>query len=109
MQIGDNPITITLNKSKNCETGIYKYGSVLNDIYIFNNEFDSAYPDEIVNFIGGNKGHNRRILTYPSYPTRLTWNVGDRCIKNNPVVGQPKAWICTVSGTPGTWVGEGNL
>lgn len=31
-------------------------------------------------------------------------------IKNgNPVVGQPKGWYCTVSGTPGTWVSEGNL
>jgi hypothetical protein len=36
-------------------------------------------------------------------------NVGDRIINNPPVVGQPKAWSCTVSGSPGTWVSEGNL
>lgn len=26
-----------------------------------------------------------------------------------PAVGSPKGWYCTVSGTPGTWVSEGNL
>ena len=26
-----------------------------------------------------------------------------------PAVGSPKGWICTVSGTPGTWVSTGNL
>lgn len=42
-------------------------------------------------------------------PTSGTWTRGDRVINNNPTVGQPKGWICTVSGTPGTWVSEGNL
>jgi hypothetical protein len=23
--------------------------------------------------------------------------------------GQPKGWVCTVAGTPGTWVSMGNL
>lgn len=35
--------------------------------------------------------------------------VGDRIINIAPTVGQPKAWSCTVSGAPGTWVSEGNL
>lgn len=35
--------------------------------------------------------------------------VGDRIIQSVPVVGQPKGWRCTVLGTPGTWVSEGNL
>ena len=26
-----------------------------------------------------------------------------------PAIGQPKGWSCTASGTPGTWVSEGNL
>lgn len=26
-----------------------------------------------------------------------------------PAVGSPKGWVCTVAGTPGTWVSEGNL
>jgi hypothetical protein len=42
-------------------------------------------------------------------PTTGTWAVGQRVIKSVPAVGQPKAWVCTVAGTPGTWVSEGNL
>jgi hypothetical protein len=26
-----------------------------------------------------------------------------------PTVGQPTGWLCTVSGTPGTWVAQANL
>ncbi len=42
-------------------------------------------------------------------PTTGTWTVGNRVINSVPTVGQPKAWTCTVGGTPGTWVSEGNL
>lgn len=42
-------------------------------------------------------------------PIADTWTVGDRVVQRTPTVGQPKAWACTVSGTPGTWVSEGNL
>lgn len=38
-----------------------------------------------------------------------TWRKGDRAVNSNPAVGSPKAWICTVAGSPGTWVSEGNL
>jgi hypothetical protein len=38
-----------------------------------------------------------------------SWAVGDRSVNTTPAVGQPKAWSCTVVGTPGTWVSEGNL
>jgi len=37
------------------------------------------------------------------------WLPGDRVVNSVPTVGQPKSWICTVGGTPGTWVSEGNL
>lgn len=42
-------------------------------------------------------------------PSAGTWAVGRRIINAVPTVGQPKAWICTVAGEPGTWVSEGNL
>lgn len=42
-------------------------------------------------------------------PTTGTYARGDRVFNINPAVGQPKGWICTVAGTPGTWVSEGNL
>jgi hypothetical protein len=42
-------------------------------------------------------------------PTTGPWFAGSRAINSVPTVGQPKAWVCTVTGTPGTWVSEGNL
>lgn len=37
------------------------------------------------------------------------WTKGSKVLNSVPAVGQPKGWICTVSGNPGTWVSEGNL
>lgn len=42
-------------------------------------------------------------------PIADTWAINDRVVQSIPTVGQPKAWVCTVAGTPGTWVSEGNL
>lgn len=42
-------------------------------------------------------------------PTVLNHQVGDRVQNSSPAVGQPKGWVCTVAGVPGTWVSEGNL
>lgn len=42
-------------------------------------------------------------------PVAGTWKVGDWVINSSPAVGSPKGWKCTVAGTPGTWVSEGNL
>jgi hypothetical protein len=42
-------------------------------------------------------------------PAAGSWEVGDRSANSTPAVGQPKGWLCTVAGTPGTWVSEGNL
>lgn len=42
-------------------------------------------------------------------PTSGTWVAGSQAINSAPAVGSPKGWRCTVGGTPGTWVSEGNL
>jgi len=42
-------------------------------------------------------------------PTAGTWALGDVCINSAPAIGSPKSWVCTVAGTPGTWVSTGNL
>lgn len=44
-----------------------------------------------------------------SAPSYGTWLRGDYIRNGSPAVGQPKGWTCTVAGTPGTWVSEGNL
>ena len=38
-----------------------------------------------------------------------TWQQGDVCYNYNATVGQPTGWMCTVAGTPGTWVAMANL
>lgn len=60
----------------------------------------------LVNFYGA---LGRAISYATAAPTTNTWAVGDRVFNQTPSVGQPKSWVCTVAGTPGTWVSEGNL
>ena len=48
-------------------------------------------------------------LVSSAAPTTRTWAVGDRCWNSAPSSGNPKSWVCTVAGTPGTWVSEGDL
>jgi hypothetical protein len=42
-------------------------------------------------------------------PTEGEWKRGDRVWNSLPAVGSPEYWVCTVSGTPGTWVAGPNL
>lgn len=51
----------------------------------------------------------RKTGSAPFAPTYGTWARGDIVKNGSPAVGSPKGWVCTVSGTPGTWVSEGNL
>jgi hypothetical protein len=37
-------------------------------------------------------------------PTAGTWAVGDICYNSAPASGATTGWVCTVAGTPGTWV-----
>ena len=71
--------------------------------------------EQISSIIRTNIGGNLRLaggvklITGTAAPTTGNWLQGDRCINATPSVGQPKGWVCTVAGTPGTWVSEGNL
>lgn len=60
------------------------------------------WKDGTVATIGGE-------LTKTAAPTAGTWSVLDRVRNSVPTVGQPKAWVCTAAGAPGTWISEGNL
>lgn len=42
-------------------------------------------------------------------PTTGTWRKTDMVMSSAPTVGQPKGWVCTTQGTPGTWASLGNL
>lgn len=53
--------------------------------------------------------HDEGVNVGTAAPTAGTWEVGRRVRNVAPAVGSPKGWVCTVAGTPGTWVSEGNL
>lgn len=42
-------------------------------------------------------------------PTAGAWRAGDVLFDPSPTVGQPYLRVCTVSGSPGTWVTGANL
>lgn len=65
----------------------------------------------ITNIIGNSVVGELSTFYAPTHPTgtSVTYAVGDRCINSSPSAGNPKAWVCTVAGAPGTWVSEGNL
>ncbi len=57
----------------------------------------------------GGTAISRQLQWATAVPTSGTWLQGDRVFNQTATVGQPKSWVCTVGGTPGTWVSEGNL
>jgi hypothetical protein len=59
-------------------------------------------------FVGTSQGFGNDLISTTA-PTIGTYVVGTRTRRATPAVGSPKAWVCTVAGTPGTWVSEGNL
>jgi parallel beta-helix repeat protein len=69
---------------------------------------ESNFLSDVLNVRNSALGANITI-SYTSVPVASTWAVGDRVRNSEPAVGQPKAWVCTVAGTPGTWVSEGDL
>jgi hypothetical protein len=54
-------------------------------------------------------GHTVMYGTAVPVAAQGSFSVGDRVFNATAAVGSPKGWICTVAGTPGTWVSEGNL
>jgi hypothetical protein len=99
-------VSFTWPASGTLEFGVYKSGSLDGTVYI-------AAP--MLAPVGVNL--QRAMATIrptrtwlgTAAPTGGTWAMGDRVFNQTPVVGQPKSWVCTVGGTPGTWVSEGNL
>jgi hypothetical protein len=77
--------------------------------WFINNE--QTFSNSSIRIFKGNVTVNTQntIVYGTAVPTTLQWEVGDKVIQQTPTVGQPKSWVCTVRGVPGTWVSEGNL
>jgi hypothetical protein len=57
-----------------------------------------------MNFPNGFGLNDRKFFPGTAAPTTGTYVKGDRIINQDPDVGEPWQWVCTVGGTPGTWV-----
>lgn len=118
--IVQNTVSSTLQISPQSSDTILQYGLKSNNDLVLRKIGDYVR----LKSLGGTSWHVVEItgrispLGYSAIPVSLygiavpsgdTWEVGDRVINIAPSVGQPKSWVCTVAGTPGTWVSEGNL
>lgn len=91
---------------------IYFYGNVFKNQSQtqFENQGNAFLIEPINNGVNNTSLLRGNVKCYgATAPTTSHWIIGDRFINKTPTVGQPKSWVCTVSGTPGTWVSEGNL
>ena len=90
------------------EVAVYKVPSIVTTGSTNYSENDATYGfrGSLAPMLGYRSGKNR---VNTAAPLVDLWTVSDRIQQRTPTVGQPKAWVCTVAGTPGTWVSEGNL
>lgn len=51
----------------------------------------------------------RRLSSTGLAPNYGNWLRGDVVLNGGAAIGAPKGWVCTVAGSPGTWVSQGNL
>lgn len=93
-------VTNVIVPSSPAPVGVTKYR--ISAVYV-------TFGIETTYLIGGGaatKPITWRATAAPSYGVYV---VGDHVINSVPTVGQPLGWVCTVAGSPGTWVALANL
>jgi parallel beta-helix repeat protein len=107
---GDQAVALFRNTTVgSTNVGLFKTGNVTATIEAGDNSWDSANPFLLSAYARTGSTHDQAVVKFPSVPTILTWTRGDQVWNEQPAVGQPIGWICTVDGTPGTWVAMANL
>ncbi len=107
---------LSYNTIKDCTAG-FALGATTNAVTVplIGNQFINVPTPTTSALGGGTAGRivqqigDNFIWQTTASPTLGDWVVGDRSQNSAPAVGSPKAWTCTIAGTPGTWVSEGNL
>lgn len=122
----DIPVTnnVLSTTAANCISAIVPSGTAYSKLSVQCNHMSGAYAESTARyripplgnvspnplaFRGGTTIRPDGRVTASSAPASGTWAVGDRVFNSVPAVGQPKSWVCTVAGAPGTWVSEGTL
>lgn len=60
-------------------------------------------------FLAGERQGRNLIVYGATAPTAGPWIIGDKCFSTAPAAGGNIGWVCTTSGTPGTWKAFGNI
>jgi hypothetical protein len=106
--IGSEAVALINNTTVNSgSAGMRKDNDAQAGQVIHGNTWDSTNPALIQSLQRIEVG--KALLWATAAPTIRTWAIGDRCYNSAPAAGQPKSWVCTTAGTPGTWTSEGNL
>jgi len=66
-----------------------------------------AYSSGTHTIFGAGRTYNETWGTAP--PTWGSWSIGDRCWNQDPRANGRIGWVCTISGSPGTWRPWGNV
>lgn len=102
--------TITINGDHNSLSNLAIVTSYINNSSFTRiNSVDGPGGYPILNTIVGADSTTKKLTNANAAPTTGTWVVGDICYNQTPSSGNPAGWMCTVAGTPGTWVAMGNL
>jgi len=74
---------------------------------LFNDIVITDYTAPTTNYSEASSGH--RIIFAAAAPAAGVWNQGDVCFNSEAATAAASGWVCTVSGTPGTWKAMANL
>lgn len=108
--IGAEAVAIFRNTSINSGfAGLRLSGNNFSLLECADNSWDITQPYLLSAMKKTVSTYDKATTVFNSAPVSLSWAVGDRCYNSAPAVGFPKSWVCTVAGTPGTWVSEGAL
>ena len=114
LQIGislASPLTnsiIANNIISDCLIGIQTFtGHSLSNPLVSNNVLHSNTTNLILN--DTNIILQQAFNPATTFPSTGTYLKGDIVYNSAPTAGQPQGWVCSVSGTPGTWLAMANL
>ena len=117
--ISNNYFAMYRNKVGNCTNVIIKDNvfnrltssyDVMEDSPATDNTYLIYSNNDVIGTIGSTVWNNAKNIFHATYyPSTGAWKRGDVVLNSAPVSGVPIGWICTVGGTPGTWVSMPSL
>ncbi|HLX21637.1 MAG TPA: glycosyl hydrolase family 28-related protein [Gaiellaceae bacterium] len=104
--VADTNLRLRYDATRNCWTFLMVGGVILAEL------LTNLHPTRPNTFRCANGlvlGDATLVTAASSAPASGAHQQGEIVKNSAPAVGQPKGWVCTVAGTPGTWVSEGAL